>query len=754
MTTRPLRCSVLLGAALMGGAAIVVGSAACGVFGSRNSLNSGSNVGSPLVSATPAGGSSSTASQDSTSAVAALPLAAVGSGGIRGDATTAQGIRFAKSHPRLWFGDSTRYERAKAFAQTHAHLAPSDKVGDYREAIDLAFMHVAGNVDCAAAIQWALNFQNKSGSAPKPSDAGSDKVRWGGEAIVLVYDWCYDQLTASQRSTLIDAWNIWFGNVKQQAWGGVGMYEDNYFWGNLRNEMEWGIATLGENAQADTFLSHALNVRWKGAVEYFRKGGEGGVCAEGMDYGGTVLYYPLIPFVTAQAGGRNLFAETDRFFSAVYWLLYAGLPAKTYNVGTKQMDWQWFPFNDDEHAFWDGDRQRAHYYGDFMSQAVRIWPSTAGRYAQAWLNRVSPKQSLFTEADAVKVAAANLSELPLDFYGSGISYLYGRSKKLDSKDTNPGTVFLWQLGRPPQGSTGHRHYDSGSFQMWRNGRWLTREATAYATPVPGYKNGPGEDGGHGIAHNMPLVNGLGPVAWRFRERGMPVVRRLESQPAYSYASVQLTESYQIHPDHQELENRALVSLEREYLFVRSLETMLVLDRIQMQSPDKGATPATSVGATFVLHFETTPSVEDSNHLLAVNGDQALRVTTLIPTAGGTYRQIPEPKSFAVRTELDYVGGASSACGPNRSCVYLLNVLQARNASAPNLKAAVVDSTPTNPTTGTFTVTLRPNTGADVTIVLQKGMQSAAGSIDIAGARRPLRADVQHVSYTENGPVWN
>ena len=41
------------------------------------------------------------------------------------------------------------------------------------------------------------------------------------------------------------------------------MYQSNYNWGYMRNEIEWGIATWGENAQADANLQYGLITRWQ-----------------------------------------------------------------------------------------------------------------------------------------------------------------------------------------------------------------------------------------------------------------------------------------------------------------------------------------------------------------------------------------------------------------------------------------------------------------------------------------------------------
>jgi hypothetical protein len=62
-----------------------------------------------------------------------------------------------------------------------------------------------------------------------------------------------------------------------------------------------------------------------------------------------------------------------------------------------------------------------------------------------------------------------------------------------------------------------------------------------------------------------------------------------------------------------------------------------------------------------VHFETSPTV-DSAGVLSVNGDQALRVTTLLPTSPN-YRVVNEGvsagKAGQYRLEIDTSGAALS-----------------------------------------------------------------------------------------------
>ncbi len=91
-----------------------------------------------------------------------------------------------------------------------------------------------------------------------------------------------------------------------KGWGGPGMESSNYYWGYLRNELNWGIATYYENSMAQTFLNDALVTRWQnGVLPYFAGPDKGGVPPEGSAYGPVMLSYPVVPFTTAGLPGEG-----------------------------------------------------------------------------------------------------------------------------------------------------------------------------------------------------------------------------------------------------------------------------------------------------------------------------------------------------------------------------------------------------------------------------------------------------------------
>jgi hypothetical protein len=167
---------------------------------------------------------------------------------------------------------------------------------------------------------------------------------------------------------------------------------------------------------------------------------------------------------------------------------------------------------------------------------------------------------------------------------------------------------------------------------------------------------------------------------------------------------------------------------RELVFVRGLETLVVLDRLQ--------TASAAATKTFINHCETNPVVSGNTGATCTVGTQALTMTTLLPAAR-TYRVVDEGShgNSQYRIEVDTTPGTAQS--------YILNVLQARDAAGSVLTPSVADDGPS------YTVTLDGSTS----ITFQKGMTSSGGSVRIGGVTTPFRADVQSMSVTADGPEW-
>jgi hypothetical protein len=433
----------------------------------------------------------------------------------------------------------------------------------------------------------------------------------------------------------------------------------------------------------------------------------GAVGLEGTEYGLLPSHYATVPFVTAGLLGRDVLTETGYWKEPVYQLIYA-LPGNSADGG-----YTYFPYSEDEG--WPSSVD-AH-STNFMTAAVLRWGSVnVGRHARQFLGTVGGSRDRFVQAVDSGGAALPFSSLPLDYYASGAMYLYGRSS------WDPGaTVLLLQLGDRPD-TVGHSHADYGTWQIWRNGRFVSRETVGYANDIAGYGGSGSLDVGSGIGHNSMLVNGTGPGPLLLNGEGRyAVVRRLESQPAYVYADVDLTAGPGSRPatsfDHWE----------REFVFVRSLETLVIFDRVTSRSA--GDTKA------FINHCATDPTLTASG-ATCTSGAQSLVMRTLVP-ASPTIRKVSEggPVGQFRIESIDSPGTAQS---------YFLTTFQAKDASATALNATAAQ------TGGSYVVTLDGSTS----IAFAAGTTSVGGSITIAGTTTPFRSDVQKMTVTDEGPAWH
>lgn len=629
---------------------------------------------------------------------------------------TVHGMTIPAGHPRLWF-DADRLQRARTWFQSHPFTPPSneDTAAGWADTALHGLLSDNATGSCTSAITWALS---RLGDVHDTGGVACDPCRWTGEQLILVYDWCHAYMTAPQRSTFTAAMNAGLGAWSQNAWGGPAMYQNNYFWGYLRNELEWSITSYYENqAWAEDMLDFVFAERFANGFDPSTLPGgnsRGGVAYEGSEYGLVVGAYPLVPFVTANLLGRNIYEDTPFWRELVYGTIYMTTPAPTTIPGVPGTGYTIFPFSDDE-AWNERFQAHLHYYPDFMSTMANYWPTeNVGRHARQWLTMVGTDP--WRQFLAVDVPNTSLSfgSLPLDFWASGPRYLFGRNAWGPSA-----TVFMLQLGDAAESTIGHQHGDYGTFQIWRGGRFVSRETASYSgagsTEVAGYAGAGSVDGALPIAHNTILVNGANPGPQYSGPDA--VVERLESRPGYTYAAVDL-----VPPATQ------LQVWRREFVFVRALETLVVLDRLQSASA--------AATKTFINHCETNPTVAGNDGATCTVGAQALTMTTLLP-ASRTYRVVDEGShgNSQYRIEVDTTPGTAQS--------YILTVLQARDAAGSVLAPSVAEDAVS------YTVTLDGTTS----ITFQKGLTSTGGSVTIGATVTPLRANVQSMSVTGDGPAW-
>jgi hypothetical protein len=325
----------------------------------------------------------------------------------------------------------------------------------------------------------------------------------------------------------------------------------------------------------------------------------------------------------------------------------------------------------------------------------------------------------------------SFDNLPLDYYAQGPGYLYSRNQ-WGSSATN----IFFQLGQVS--GVPLTHLDAGTFQIWRNGYYLSKESTGYDL----YFNGGMSQ--ETISKNGLLINGLGQVrAWQDYS---PQVLRVQSSPDFTYAAVDLTGTYRSH-SHASLDNPSAGQVTREFFYIKPLDTMFILDR--MSSTDEEM-PASEVDKTFLLHTPYEPWSDGPNSFMSQNGDQVLRLTSLGQTPRfrvvneGDFEGYHDASSFyQYRLEASLSGQAQS---------YFLNVLQFRDTHTANVVSHMTEDA------NTWTITLDHPTLGHAKIVLNKGMDSVGGALgfSLTGTPNnlvPLLDRIQGFRVTDYGPVW-
>ncbi|MBK7146576.1 MAG: hypothetical protein IPH76_15690 [Xanthomonadales bacterium] len=381
-------------------------------------------------------------------------------------ACQAANLTIPTSHPRLWFGNGARLAQAQARFATNP-FTPAGGDIQYERALRGVLTANVGDCDLAADYLVAWLVENNG--------SRRDALRQQGEELLLIYDWCHDRFTPAEISTLVTRWNGYMDLEINDDFANQGSEANNYFTGRTRNLLLWGITSFHENARAQEFINQSLDTRYgTWFPSWYQDFGRGGVFPEGGDYGVVSLSYPIIAFASAGDFGYDAFALSPYYREAIYATLYGTTPgATTLNTGFTG-GYLLFPFNDDENLHGGGVINARNYLGDFARYfGARDVASGNARHARAWLATTNAGRSWLFDALGGTGSAADFADLPLDYYAPGAQVFDLRS----AHDASATQVHL-QLGTP--GGTEHRHYDAGSFQMWRKGRFLTRETAEAA----------------------------------------------------------------------------------------------------------------------------------------------------------------------------------------------------------------------------------------------------------------------------------
>lgn len=211
------------------------------------------------------------------------------------------------------------------------------------------------------------------------------------------YDWCHDLIGQDKRKAIIEQFNEW-GN-----WSIRQNHNDpssSRFYGYLLLETMIGLATYGENPEAEKFLRHARDVRLAAqALPWLKRHGKGGAWYEGnSNYRGPAyLAYSLAAL--ASATGEDLFADNRFLKDTIEYHVATILPAMKAPIRTLEA-WKGFYEKGYCRMYPDGTALFAYPYHTYLMHilAHHYAGTRHGARAQWWLKSTSTIEDYYRTA--------------------------------------------------------------------------------------------------------------------------------------------------------------------------------------------------------------------------------------------------------------------------------------------------------------------------------------------------------------------
>ncbi|MCA9626703.1 MAG: heparinase II/III family protein [Myxococcales bacterium] len=324
---------------------------------------------------------------------------------------------------------------------------------------------------------WVRSEEALIASGQRAQVAGDSYLEVGDYigGLALVYDWCFDRLTQDQK----DRWlvyanqavrNVW--DPEGASWGGVSYPwsgwsvdnpSNNYYYSFLRATMLLGLASHGENSDADTWLTTFRKDKIQDQlVPTFQADLAGGGSREGTGYGVAMMRLFELYELWEQSTGERIAELTPHAKDSLVNMLHAIVPTRD----------RLAPVGDHSR---DSSAALFDYHRNYLQLLIRLFPTdTLAANAQYLLAESSvPEMSqqfmyvydfLYQSPD---VSSAAPDDLNTAYYAPGTGQLYMR----ESWEEDATWVHL--IAGPYTES--HAHQDQGSFMLY-GGQWLAADA--------------------------------------------------------------------------------------------------------------------------------------------------------------------------------------------------------------------------------------------------------------------------------------
>jgi hypothetical protein len=413
--------------------------------------------------------------------------------------------------------------------------------------------------------------------------------------LALVYDWCFAQTSPTQRTRWLKyadqaVSNVWHPSTAKWGnatlpWSGWATNDpsDNYYYSFLRATMLLGLASKGEDPQADTWITQFRDTKiLNQLVPTFNADLVGGGSREGTGYG--VAMRRLFELYDLWQGttGEALATKTGHTRQSLLAMLHQLVPTRDRVAPTGDLS------RDSTAAFFD-------YHRNYLQELIQQFPTdTLAKRAKTQLlaSSLPSMGSQFMLAydflyDDSNVTAAPVDGLNPTYYAKGIGELYARS----GWDAHATWVNL--IAGPYTQS--HAHQDQGSLMIYKDG-WL-----AYDAVIDSHSGLTQETTAHGLVR---IDSGGQPV--HQIANTISKLTALHQGTGYTHAAADLTAAYN--------GNAAVQKVQREMVYLLP-DVVIVFDRVQSAAGTQQTWQLASPVAASISG--TTATVTSAGHALKI-----------------------------------------------------------------------------------------------------------------------------------------
>jgi hypothetical protein len=400
---------------------------------------------------------------------------------------------YPTTHPRILLSNQARHDALVAELQANTPAAARFKtvIDNWVAGADLWGMTawqaaLMGQLNgdpkyCAKAIAVVdamVTAAEAAIAANQSPHAAADSYYGVGDDvgdIALTYDWCFDTVTAAQKTRWLayanqSVWNVWHPTTAtygghSAAWSGWATDDpsDNYYYDFLHATMLLGLAAQGDDASAGQWIAQFHDTKVLGElVPIFDADLAGGGSREGTGYGVSMRTLFALYDLWHATTGEQLASKTQHTRASMGTFMHQIVPT---------LD-RFAPTGDQSR---DSTASMFDYQRNYLQELVSIYPNDAlaGRAQQLLASSSVPRMgNAFMAVDDFLYANDAIPAQVLDgmgrtHYAPGIGELYTRS------GWDAHATWVNMIAGPYTES--HAHQDQGSLMIYKDG-WLAYDA--------------------------------------------------------------------------------------------------------------------------------------------------------------------------------------------------------------------------------------------------------------------------------------